>query len=76
MQRTVKVNFPNDFNFPEMVDEEGQIKGKNMYDTCFYCPFLFGDTYEGIYHCLAYGGEKTIYKCPFYGTTEKDVIEI
>ena len=75
MKRTIKVNFPDDFKFPEMVNETGEINGKDMYDICNRCPLFYCDTYEPIYGCMAYSGEETVYKCPFYGKGENDVIE-
>lgn len=76
MQRTVKINFPDDFEFPEKVNETGEINGKDMFDICENCPLFYCDTYEPIFYCMAHRGDEKVYPCPFYGKSEDEVIEM
>lgn len=65
MQRTIKMNFPDGFEFPEVFEE------KHCYNDGDSCPFYHCDTYEPVEYCQCNSD-----KCPFYGKGENEVVEI
>lgn len=64
MKRIVKLNFPDDFEFPKEFD----------HGNCEPCPFFQeDDELSELDRCFTPAGS---YACPFYGKAEDEVIEI